>query len=144
MLFILTSSTLNGQKWFGHIITLPSPGCLLLATGASKIHSLAHPSGPSNVPQDLSVKITTEKLIFMYFHALIYLLLWEEVAEEIFYRSQFPNYSTPFVLFESLNSSIFKDLRTGHCSCLTIIRFNLHLSPESQFLKLFSFLQVLN
>ena len=34
-----------------------------------KIYPLAHPSGPSNVIRDSSVKITPEKSIFIYFLA---------------------------------------------------------------------------
>ena len=51
------------------IISLLVPCCLLLAIGTpalDKIHPLAHPSDPSSVSQDLSVKFTLEKSNFMY------------------------------------------------------------------------------
>ena len=53
-----------------HIITLLHVHRLLLATRMSelekKIYFLAHPSGPSNVTQDSSVKVILKKPIFMY------------------------------------------------------------------------------
>ena len=54
----------------GHIITLQPPCCLLLVRDTSeldKIHHLAHPSGPLNITQNSSMKITLEKSIFMFF-----------------------------------------------------------------------------
>lgn len=55
-----------------HLTTLLPPCYLLLATGTSeldKIHPLTQKSVPSNVIQDLFVKITSEKSISMYFLA---------------------------------------------------------------------------
>ena len=74
-LFSLTLwSTLNGliRMWsiiLVHIITLPPSWCLLLAKGMKKLdqfYSLVHPSSPSKVTWDFSIKMTTAKSIFMY------------------------------------------------------------------------------
>ena len=80
------SSTLNRSimVWLtipAHTITQLPPCCFLLARGMSeldKIHPLAYPSGPSNVTQDLPVKIIL-KCQFLYipwpnFDALKYLV----------------------------------------------------------------------
>ena len=58
-----------------HIITMPPHCCLLLATSISeldKINPLVYLSGPSNVIQDSSVKITVEMSIYLYFWAQIW------------------------------------------------------------------------
>ena len=52
------------------IMTLSLPCCFLLATDLSaldKIHPLTYLSDLSNVTRDSSVKITSEKSIFLYF-----------------------------------------------------------------------------
>ena len=78
ILFSLTlPSALNGPIMVGstnpaHIIIVPPSCWILLATSTfefNKKHLSAYPSGPSNVTWDLSVKITSEMSIFMYFLA---------------------------------------------------------------------------
>ena len=47
-----------------------APSCCIFSTDISeldKIYSLVHPSSPSNITKDSSMKITSEMLIFIYF-----------------------------------------------------------------------------
>ena len=121
------SSTLNGpiMAWLtipANIISLPFPYCFLLATSISEldeIHPLVHPSGPSTVTWDSSVKITLEKSIFIYFLAQFWhfeifaFVMGGCLGYFFFYKSQFTKYSTLIVLLGFLNSSFFKKLSTG-------------------------------
>ena len=125
------------------IITL-FPSCwILLNPGIfewDKIHPLAHPSGPSNVPRDSSGKMTLKKSLFMYFldkfwHFKIFALGRGDC------QGAFLNiYSTPFVLFESLDSSLFNDLSAGESDRFPKTRFSLRSSLRSDSYKLFPLL----
>ena len=94
-----------------HILTPSSPYNLLLATGATeldKIHLLAHPSGPSNVIRDFSLKITLEKSMFMYFSVQCSFDLVRGGCLKDFFT--YLNSESILRLLFFVNSSLFKDL----------------------------------
>ena len=109
------------NNWFGwqfQSITLhylPPPCCFLLATGTSeldKIHSFAHPSDPSNVNWDMSMKITSEKSIFIYFSVefqcfKIFALVRSGCLGDLFTDHNVQLFYT-FYLLDSLDSSLSK------------------------------------
>ena len=93
-----------------HIIPLTPPRCLFLATGTSKlnkIHPFSYPPEPSNNPQDSSVKITLEKLIFMYFLAQFRCFRIFALVKGV---CQIPTHKESYIFLDSFDFSLLKDL----------------------------------
>ena len=116
---------------------------LLLATGMSeldKIYPLPHPSGPSNVIRDSSVKITKENQFscISWSNFKIFALVRGGCLGDLFTD---PNTEIILLLLSltpsnSTFSKIWGLIKSG---CLTITRFSLRSSRRSNLLKLFLF-----
>ena len=99
-----------------HIITLLHLYCRLLDTVMSeldKIHSLGHPSGPSNVTHDSSENYFRKVNFHIFFAQFWHFALVRGCCLGDIFTYPNSKYFTPFVLLDSFNCSCFKDLSTG-------------------------------
>ena len=129
--------------------TLPLPCWFLSATGMSeldKIYRLAHPSGPSYIPRDLSVKMTLEKSIFTYFLAKCWCYkIFALIRAGCSFTD--PNSQSIHQIFSFLTPSIpvFSKIRSQvKCGCFDINWFSLRLSQGNKLLNPFPLLWLLN